>query len=240
MSVNIRNNNKLRILAVGAHPDDVEICCGGTLARYALAGHHVMMGYATNGDKGHLEIPPDELALVREKESRAAAAVIGAEVYWLNFPDAELFYDAETRLAFIDMLRQARPDIIFTHWSEAYHPDHVAAGQLTFSANYISGVPHIKTQHPASDRVAKLYYMDVAHDVRSEAAEYVDIGEVYELKRKMLAAHESQLVWLRDHDGVDVMARMEARDRALGQQCGVEFAERFVPRGFRVSERLLP
>ncbi|MEZ4613871.1 MAG: PIG-L deacetylase family protein, partial [Caldilineaceae bacterium] len=98
----------LRVLAVGAHPDDVEINCGGTLARYALAGHHVMMGYATNGDKGHLEIPPAELAVIRERESRAAAAVIGAEVFWLNFPDGDLFYDRETRLVFIDMLRQAR------------------------------------------------------------------------------------------------------------------------------------
>jgi N-acetylglucosamine malate deacetylase 1 len=230
----------LRVLAVGAHPDDIEISCGGTLARYALSGHHVMMCYATNGDKGHLQIPPAELAVTREREARAAASVINAEVFWLGFPDGELFYDRDTREAFIDTLRQARPDIIFTHWPEAYHPDHVAAGQLAFSANYISTVPHIQTMHPASDRVARIYYMDVAYDVRVEAAEYVDVTEVYDLKRKMLAAHESQLVWLRDHDGIDVMARMEARDRALGQQCGVEYAERFVPRGFRTTHRLLP
>ncbi|NOZ28267.1 MAG: PIG-L family deacetylase [Chloroflexi bacterium] len=233
-------DEKLRVLAVGAHPDDIEIACGGTLARYALAGHHVMMCYATNGDKGHLEIPPAELAVIREKEARAAAAVIGAEVFWMGFPDGELFYDRQTREAFIDMLRQARPDIIFTHWPEAYHPDHVAAGQLAFSANYIATVPHIRTAHPASDHPARIYYMDVAHDVRVEAAEYVDITEVYELKRKMLAAHESQLEWLREHDGVDVMERMEARDRALGIQCGVMYAERFVPRGFRPAARLLP
>ena len=230
----------LRVLAVGAHPDDVEINCGGTLARYAVAGHHVMMGYATNGDKGHLEIPPAELAVIRERESRAAAAVIGAEVFWLNFPDGDLFYDRETRLVFIDMLRQARPDIILTHFPEAYHPDHVATGQLVFGANYISGVPHVKTEHEAADRVAHMYYMDVHHDMRAEGAEYVDVTDVYDLKRKMLAAHESQLVWLRDHDGVDVLARMEARDRALGTECGVELAERFVPRGFRPTTRLLP
>ena len=82
--------------------------------------------------------------------------------------------------------------------------------------------------------------MDVHHDIRSEAAEYVDVGAVYELKRQMLASHESQLVWLRDHDGVDVLESMAQRDRANGRQCGVEFAERFVPRGFRVTERVLP
>jgi LmbE family N-acetylglucosaminyl deacetylase len=233
-------SDKLRILAVGAHPDDIEICCGGTLALYAEAGHHVMMAYATNGNKGHLVIPPDELAVVRERESRAAAAVIGAEVFWLDFPDAELFYDAPTRLVFVDMLRQARPDIIFGHWPEAYHPDHVAAGQLAFGANYISGVPHVKTEHEATVGAAKLYYMDVHHDIRSEAAEYVDITEVHELKRQMLASHESQLIWLRDHDGVDILENMTERDIALGIQCGVRYAERFVPRGFRTTERLLP
>ncbi len=233
-------NEKLRVLAVGAHPDDVEISCGGTLARYALAGHHVMMGYATNGDKGHLEIPPAELAEIREQESRAAAAVIKAEVYWLGFPDGDLFYDRPTRTAFIDMLRQAKPDLIFTHWSEAYHPDHVAAGQLVFGANYICTVPHIKTEHEAATRMAHMYYIDVAHDVRAEAGEYVDVSEVYDLKRQMLAAHKSQVIWLREHDGIDVMARMEARDRALGQQCNAEYAERFVPRGFRPTTRLLP
>jgi len=231
---------QLRVLAVGAHPDDVEGYCGGTLALYAQAGHHVMMAYATNGDKGHLVIPPAELAVIREREARAAAAVIGAEVFWLGFPDAELFYDAPTRLVFVDMLRQARPDIIFSHWPEGYHPDHVATGQLVFGANYISGVPHIKTAHESTEGVAKLYYMDVHHDIRAEAGEYVDVTSVYDLKRQMFACHESQLVWLRDHDGIDILEVMAARNRALGEQCGVEYAERFVPRGFRTTERLLP
>ena len=199
-----------------------------------------MMAYATNGDKGHLEIAPAELAVVRERESRAAAAVIGAEVFWLGFPDGDLFYDRETRHVFIEMLRQARPDLILTHWPEAYHPDHVATGQLVFGANYICTVPHVKTETEAAQQVAPMYYMDVSHDLRSEAGEYVDVTAVYDLKRQMLACHESQLVWLRDHDGVDVLERMAARDRALGHQCGVDFAERFVPRGFRRTDRILP
>jgi len=75
----------MRVLAVGAHPDDVEFSCGGTLAKYAQAGHTVIIAYATNGDKGHFRIPPPELALVREREARTAAAVIGAEVIWVGF-----------------------------------------------------------------------------------------------------------------------------------------------------------
>lgn len=233
-------DSPLRVLAVGAHPDDVEEYCGGTLALYAQAGHHVMMAYATNGDKGHMTIPPVELAEIREREARAAAAVIGAEVFWLGFPDAELFYDAPTRLAFVELLRQARPDVIFTHWPEGYHPDHIATGQLVAGANYISSLPHVKTASPPTEKAALVYYMDVHHDIRSEAAEYVDITPVFELKRRMFACHESQLVWLRDHDGLDILGEIAARDRAKGVQCGVEYAERFTPRGFRTTRRLLP
>ncbi|MBN1562724.1 MAG: PIG-L family deacetylase [Anaerolineae bacterium] len=233
-------DKKMRVLAVGAHPDDIEIRCGGTLARYAEMGHHVMMGYATNGNKGHRTIPPDELAQIREKESRAAAAVIGAEVFWLNFPDAELFYDKETRLAFVDMIRQARPDLIITHWREAYHPDHMATSELVCGASYISTVPHVKTDHPPCAAVPMIYYFEVDFTVESAAAEYVDVSAVYEKKRQMLACHASQFEWLRENHGVDLAERMIPRDRSYGAQCGVAYAERFVPRGFRPKERLLP
>jgi LmbE family N-acetylglucosaminyl deacetylase len=233
-------DTKLRILAVGAHPDDIEIRCGGTLARYAQDGHHVMMAHATNGNKGHLTLPPDELAAIREKEARNSAAVIGAELYWMAFPDAELFYDKDTRLTFVDMLRQARPDIILTHWHEAYHPDHMVTSQLVCGASYLSTVPYIKTEHPICDRVPQIYYFEVDYSVESAAAEYVDITDVYDTKRKMLAAHESQFVWLKENHDVDLGGRMEKRDLAYGAICGVDYAERFVARGFRPTKRLLP
>lgn len=233
-------HEKLRVLAVGAHPDDLEIRCGGTLARFAEAGHHVMMCHATNGNKGHKTIPPDELAQIREKEARAAAGIIGAELFWLNFPDAELFYDKETRLVFVDMIRQARPDLILTHWYEAYHPDHMITSQLTCGASYISTVPHIKTEHEPAESIPLIYYFEVDYTIESAAAEYVDITPVHETKRKMLEAHESQAVWLRENHGVDIVGRMQERDRSYGGICGVDFAERFVPRGFRPTKRLLP
>ena len=233
-------DKKLRILAVGAHPDDIEIRCGGTLARYAEMGHHVMMAHATNGNKGHRTIPPDELALIREKEARASAAVIGAELFWMNFPDAELFYDKETRLAFVDMIRQAQPDIILTHWREAYHPDHMTTSELVCGASYISTVPYVKTDHPICQAIPLIYYFEVDFTVESASAEYVDVTAVYDTKRKMLACHQSQFVWVKENHGVDLDGPMMARDAAYGAQCGAAYAERFVPRGFRAKERLLP
>ena len=239
--------NKLRVLAVGAHPDDIEINCGGTLARFAGEGHHVMMAYATNGEKGHRTIPPEELAVIREKEARAAAAIIGAGVFWLAFPDGDLFYDRETRLHFVDMIRQARPNLILTHWGETYHPDHIATSQLVCGASYISTVPHFKTEHPPCSTVPKIYYMDVYYGVNAESSEYVDITPVHEQKKQMLAAHASQIVWLRENHNVDLMARMIAQDQAIGQKLdpgvsypGTTYGERFVPRGFRTAKRLLP
>jgi len=82
--------DKLRILAVGAHPDDVEILCAGTLAKYAAAGHYVAIACVANGNVGHMEIDPPELARIREQESRDGAAVIGAEFFWLDVPDLML------------------------------------------------------------------------------------------------------------------------------------------------------
>lgn len=231
---------QLRVLAVGAHPDDIEIRCGGTLARYAQAGHHVMMAHATNGNKGHLTMPPDELAKVREQEARASAAIIGAELFWMNFPDAEIFYDKETRLAFVDLIRRARPDIILTHWHEAYHPDHMITSQLVCGASYLSTVPYVETGHPICDVVPQIYYFEVDYNVDSEASEYVDVTEVYETKRRMLACHKSQFDWVRENHGVDLGARMEKRDVHYGGICGVAYAERFMPRGFRPTARLLP
>jgi LmbE family N-acetylglucosaminyl deacetylase len=221
-------SKQLSVLAVGAHPDDTEFRCGGTLARYASAGHHVTMCYVTRGDKGHLRIPPDELAKIREKEARAAAAVIGAEVIWMDYPDGELYVTPETRMAFLDMVRQANPDIIFTHSREAYHPDHVAVSELVFAANYLSTVPHLKTAHPAIDHVPLIYYIDVHTGTQLLSVEYVNISDFIDQKIKMARAHASQIEWLREHDHIDVIERLIAENRGWGIRCGTKYAERFV------------
>lgn len=73
--------DKLRVLAVGAHPDDLEILCGGTLAKYAKLGHKVIMAHLLNGNKGHYEMDSKKLARVRKEEAENAAQIIGAEVF---------------------------------------------------------------------------------------------------------------------------------------------------------------
>jgi LmbE family N-acetylglucosaminyl deacetylase len=77
----------MKILAVGAHPDDLEICCAGTLAKYVKEGHEVTMCHALNGDKGHFHIPPEKLGPMRVEEARRGAEVIGCKSLYIGYND---------------------------------------------------------------------------------------------------------------------------------------------------------
>ncbi len=218
----------MRILAVGAHPDDLEILCAGTLARYARDGHEVMMAHVTRGDKGSYHEQPAEMARARAAEARAAGAVIGAVVIALNLGDGELFTeDRETRDIFVDLIRAARPDVILTHAPDDYMADHNAVSKLVFDASFIATLPHYPSRSRYHEQVTPLYYMDTLAGVGFLPTEYVDISDVIEQKRAMLRSHASQLVWLREHDGIDVVEFMETMGRFRGLQCGVHFAEGF-------------
>jgi LmbE family N-acetylglucosaminyl deacetylase len=217
----------MHVLAVGAHPDDLEVLCAGTLARYAQDGHQVIMCVATDGTAGHMVIKPPELAQIRRWEAGASAEIIGAEFIWLGFPDGLIFNNRETRLAFADAIRQARPDVIITHTPDDYHPDHGMVSRLVFDASFIASLPNIETAHPVHPVVPPLYYMDTLAGKGFHPREYVDITATMEVKRRMLACHESQYRWLKDHDNIDIMEFMEGVARTRGFQCGVLYAEGF-------------
>ena len=218
-----------RVLAVGAHPDDLEILCGGTLAKFAAQGVQVEMAIATDGSAGHMVIPPGELAAIRHQEALNAAAVIGAELHWLGYIDELLFEDIPTRLRFVDLVREARPDLILTHDPDDYHPDHRVVSRLVFDASFISGLPNVKTSLPAHPGVQPLYYFDVLTGVNFTPSEFVDITETQAIKRQMLECHESQLRWLQDHHSVNGLDFIDVMGRSRGMQCGVTFAEGFRP-----------
>jgi LmbE family N-acetylglucosaminyl deacetylase len=233
----------MRVLAIGAHPDDLEILCGGTLARFAARGDAVTMGVMTDGSAGHAEIGAVELAGIREREARAAAGVIGAELVWLGLPDEFVFDDEPTRRLLLEAIRAARPDLILTHEPEDYHPDHRATSRAVFGASFMTGLPNVETASPPHPGVAPLFYFDTLAGVGFQPAEYVDITATMATKRAMLAAHESQVAWLRHHDAIDIQGFMETVARFRGLQCGCEFAEAFRPAQVwpRLrTERLLP
>src|SRR6266571_639593 len=219
----------MRLLAIGAHPDDLEILSGGTLARFAARGDAVTMLVMTDGSAGHAEIPAGELAALREREARAAAAVIGAEFVWLGLPDEFVFNDEPTRRRLLDAIRAARPDLILTHDPDDYHPDHRATSRAVFDASFIMGLPNVVTPSPPHPGVAPLYYFDTLAGVGFQPAEYVAIRETFPTKQQMLAAHVSQVAWLRHHDAIDIQAFIETVARFRGLQCGCAYAEAFCP-----------
>lgn len=217
----------MRVLAVGAHPDDIEILCAGTLARYVDEGHEVVMCVATDGTAGHMTIEPAELAEIREREARASADLLGADFIWMGYPDELIFNDEETRLAFVDMIRQARPDVIVTHGPDDYHPDHRTVSRLVFDASFTASLPNIETEHAVHSLVPPLYYMDTVAGKGFHPTEYVDITDTIETKRQMLACHESQLEWLKVHDDIDIMEFMDVVAHTRGYQAGAQYAEGF-------------
>jgi len=217
----------MQVLAFGAHPDDLEILCAGTLAKFARRGDSVTLAVATNGEVGSPTLPKSEIAEIRHQEAKAAADVIGAKLVWMGFPDEFLFSTPESRLAFLDVIRQVRPDVVFTHAPTDYHPDHRATGQMVWDIRVMTTVPNIETEHPPCEKIPEIFYMDTVAGIDFEPEQYVDISETFHLKREMLACHKSQAIWLEKQYQMSYLEFIEYISRYRGLQCGVRYAECF-------------
>jgi LmbE family N-acetylglucosaminyl deacetylase len=234
----------MRVLAVGAHPDDLEILCAGTLARFVRDGHEVVMCHATLGDRGSFEHTSEEIAGIREREARAAADIAGAEACTLGLHDGEVnAADPEQRRLVVDLVRETQPDVIITHHPDDYMVDHNQVSELVLEMSFLSSLPLLETRLAAHPVVPAVFYMETVAGLGFSPSEFVDISDVIDIKTSMLEAHQSQLTWLRDHDGVDIVEQMRTAARFRGQQCGVAYAEGFAPcltwlRG--TTRRLLP
>jgi N-acetylglucosamine malate deacetylase 1 len=234
----------VNVLAVGAHPDDLEILCGGTLARFVKEGHEVVMCHATLGDRGSFVHTSEEIAAIRSRESKRAAEICGAEEATLGLHDGEVSAaDPEQRRLVVDLVRDTRPDVIITHFPNDYMSDHNEVSKLIFDCSFHATLPLFDTGKPHHDKVTPIYYMETIMGVAFQPTEYVDVTDLIDTKSAMLEAHETQLTWLRDHDGIDIVEQMLAATRFRGLQCGVKYAEGFVPcatwlRG--TTKRLLP
>jgi LmbE family N-acetylglucosaminyl deacetylase len=219
----------MKILAIGAHPDDLEILCAGTLARYAQQGHAVTLASFTTGNMGDLKIPPEELARIRRREAEASAALLGARLLWPGIDDEHVFPNETQRRVMIDLLREADPEVIFTHSPNDYHPDHRYVSQLVFDAYFQKGLPHIPGQQQPACRFgqAQVYYLDNIGGIDFAPAEYVDITSVFELKRRMLECHQSQLKPMRELAQSDLVELIEIQGRFRGLAVGCRYAEGF-------------
>lgn len=226
----------MRIAAIHAHPDDCEILCGGSLALLAKAGHEVTIVTMSDGDCGTREYPREVIGAMRREEARRAAELIGARYEWGGFHDLSIFVDDDSRRRTVALLRRLRPEVVLTSAPVDYMCDHEAVSALVRDACFAAGAPnyrHATDEAPALEWVPALYYMDPIEgqdrDGRPVRPDFiVDVGTVFAIKRDMLACHESQRLWLKQHHAMDdYLETMEAWCRHRGQEAGVEFGEGF-------------
>lgn len=219
----------MNILVVTAHPDDMEILCAGTLARYAQQGAALSVAVFTCGNMGDANIPPSELARIRHRESEAAVAILGARLLWPAVTDELVFPNEAQRRIMIDLLRQADPDVILTHSPNDYHPDHRYVSQLVFDSYFQKGLPHIPNQEVPACRFgqAQVYYLDNLGGISFEPSEYVDITAVMETKAQMLECHQSQLRAMKELAHTDIIDMMQIQARFRGFAAGCRYAEGF-------------
>jgi LmbE family N-acetylglucosaminyl deacetylase len=223
-----------RVLAIHAHPDDIENLSAGTLALLALAGHSVMIATLTAGDCGSTVHGREETAKIRRAEAATAAALIGADYRCLEFGDLCVFSDDASRRRVTEFLRQAAPELVIAASPADYHPDHEASSALVRDGCFAASVASYETGAAAPlASVPHLYFMDPIGGRDREGRRIVpgfavDVGEVFETKKKMLAAHESQVAWIAKQHGVaDPLAAMEAWTRPRGADFAVALAEGF-------------
>lgn len=192
-------SDRLRLLILGAHPDDAEFHAGALAAIYRRHGHEVKMVSLTNGEAGHHEISGAPLAARRKSEAAAAAAVIGATAeVWPN-RDGRLEPTLDVRWQVVRAIREFRPDLVLTHRPNDYHPDHRAVGQAVQDACYLVTVPAIVPEIPFLRRDPVVGYLPDRFTKPTPLAAdvVVDAGPYVETIVDMLACHASQVFeWL--------------------------------------------
>jgi LmbE family N-acetylglucosaminyl deacetylase len=207
---------KLRVLALGAHPDDCDFTAGGVAALYARQGHTVKFVSVTNGDAGHHETGGGRLAQRRRAEAEAAGAVIGIEYQVLDNHDGQLLPTLENRFQIIALIREFKPDLVMSPRPNDYHPDHRYTAQLIQDAAYMVTVPNVVafSEHLAKDPVI-VYVGDTFQKPYPFTPDVVvAIDDVVESKLAMFHAHTSQFYeWLPYNGGFlsEVPAGEDAR-----------------------------
>lgn len=226
-----------RVLAIHAHPDDIEIQCAGTLALLKQRGCAITIATMTPGDCGSAEMGSEEIARVRRSEASTSAELLGAEYICLEFRDLSIEITNDNRRRVTEAVRRARPQIVLTAPPVDYMTDHELTSRLVREACFNAPVPNYATHQwdpaPPIAAVPYLYYVDPVEGIDwygnpVEPEFIVDISSTFELKRSMLACHESQRSWLRKQHGIDeYLDSLQRWSASRGQQIGAAYGEGF-------------
>ncbi len=234
----------MNILALGAHPDDVEGFCGGTLFKYKDAGHRIYIALSTSGNIGsNTAAAREEIAAIREAEQRAAAKLLDAETRFLGYDDELLLDTPETRRAVLNAIRWADPDVILTHWPNDPSTDHAMTGKIVTEVLLCSPSNLIPSDEPPIEKKPSVFFWDTASGINFLPEAYVNISDSMDRKMEALKLHDSQIGWMGEfaEDSLPELIRCWSRFR--GSQVGCRYAEGFIAfrvMGFMPDFKLLP
>jgi len=230
--------SQVDLLAIGPHPDDIEIGIGGTVAKHAALGHRVGLCDLTAGEMGSNGTVEERLA-----EAEAARAVLGAT--WrvnLRLPDRAIGSSPDHQRAVASLVRSAKPKVVaIPYWSDR-HPDHVAASHLLTEGVFSAGLRRYSAEGEAWKPESVCYYFINDMAVPSFV---VDVSEHYETKRRALACHVTQFQPSQPDavatrlTSVRFRQLVESRDAQFGAVAGVAFAEGIVVKQPLVRSHLL-
>jgi N-acetylglucosamine malate deacetylase 1 len=213
----------LRILVIGAHPDDADLKAGGTSAKWCALGHVVRLVSLTNGQAGHQTVYGPQLARRRCAEAKAAGSTIGASYEVFDQPDGELDDRLELRHQVIRLIRSFHPDLVITHRTTDYHPDHRFTGLLVQDASYLLTVPAIcpDVPHLPFCPVILSFSDAFTKPCPFEPHVVVDIDDVFDRVVAMVHCHQSQFYeWLPYNAGFleEVPREDSAREEWLAER----------------------
>jgi LmbE family N-acetylglucosaminyl deacetylase len=231
------------VLAVMAHPDDIELTCAGTLILLKRAGWDVHLATLTAGDLGSMKHSRAAIAKIRRREAAASARLLGAGYSCLGFDDLTLSYGEHSKRVVTGLLRAVQPDLLILHSPDCYMADHTESARIAREAAFASTIPNWKATFngkpvKACKKMPAILYADAIDNVdalgrRLPARFVVDITSVVDQKEQMLAAHDSQRSWLREQHGEDeylLWMRRIGADRARDlNDPAVKVAEGYVP-----------
>jgi len=211
---------KLKILCVGAHPDDVEIGMGGTVLSMTERGYEILVLDLSNG-----EPTPKGSVPIRLSEAEKSAKIMGVQRKILGMPNRYIMDSIENRMSIAGEIRLFQPDYVFAPWIEDGHPDHVAAGHLVESARFYAKLS--KTDLPGEPCYPRrvIFYFPIHIRLRREPSFVNDIGKFIEKKREAIICYESQFKKTGKESYIENIVN---ENRYWGFQSGFSYAEPFI------------
>jgi len=179
------------ILAIGAHPGDMEVTCGALLAKQVKRGDRVVLLHLTAGEGGNPRVSAQEYGKQKKGEAEAAAKVIGAKVIFGTYPDGQLQNSEEARRFLVGVIRQTKPAYIITHWKNGLHKDHIAAHFLTNDAVLLASLEGVKADDPPHRGIRGIYYTENWEDKTDFSPYlYVDVSDSLDLWEQSVKQYE--------------------------------------------------